>query len=345
MRKRLPELTVATVLVGAAAMLGRHYWEQKQVAATASSASAVAPATNVPANAPPTVGDQLLQQARTQLERRVSVSARLRHQISFDGHQLAGFGGYWQQGRGDDLHMRLELKFFNEETGLLQISNGRFLWADQRLPAGRTISRLDLRKVRSELSNPNDELDDLEPSQTSIPAPEPEPLIRYGGLPTLLASLSDCFAFTPPQSMRWTPAPPLEGLPESQPVYAILGQWKPEKLANYLPEGGEPKKQPERLPREVLVLLGQDDLFPYHIEFRKQYSAVDSSGAVAQFQLSGDPLLLLELSAVAFDAQIAASQFDFSPGEAEWDDRTAECIDAMKFRRQTRTAARDQQSR
>ena len=118
----------------------------------------------------PTAGDQLLLQARTQLERRASVTARLRHQVSLDGRQLFGVGGYWQQGSGEDLRMRLELQIANQETSLLQVSNGRFLWTDQRLPAGRSITRLDLRKVRSEWSRAEQELDDLEPGQASLVA-------------------------------------------------------------------------------------------------------------------------------------------------------------------------------
>jgi hypothetical protein len=348
MKNKLPALTLIALSVAGGVLAYRSYQEQRQDNNNPSAAPAAIASIAAPVPVQPTVGDQLVQQARTQLERRVSVTARLRHQISLGGRQLAGFGGYWQQGRGENLHMRLELKFFNDETALLQISNGRFLWADQRLPAGRSISRLDLRKVRSEMSNPDDELNDLASGQTTIPVSEPEPLIRYGGLPTLLGSLSDCFAFSPPQSMRWTPAPPLEGQPGSLSVYAILGRWKPDKLAHYLSEGDKSAELPERLPREVLVLLGQTDLFPYRIEFRKQLSPLGSAangGPVPPFQLTRDPLLLVELSAVTFDSQIAASQFDFSPGEAEWDDRTAECIEAMRLRNQTRTAKRDQKSR
>jgi hypothetical protein len=354
MKNKLPALTVAVLLVGGGVLAFQGY--QRSRAGTGEKPAMPVAATPVASQVPaqPTAGDQLLLQARTQLERRTSVTARLRHQISLNGRQLAGFGGYWQQGRGDDLHMRLELKFFNEDTALLQISNGRFLWADQRLPAGRSISRLDLRKVRSEWSTTDDDFDELESGQAMSALPASEPLIRYGGLPTLLASLSDCFAFLPPQPMRWTPAPPLEGLPSSLPVFAVVGRWKPEKLVNYLPDNeGEPSAAqgvppPERLPREVLVLIGQADLFPYRIEFRKQLSHLEpspGSGQIPPFQLSREPLLLLELSAVTFDSQIAVSQFDFSPGEAEWDDRTAECLDAMRLRSQTRTAARDQESR
>ncbi len=345
MKNKLPALA-AMLLLAAGGMLGyRSYRQQRDAAAESRPSTPVASTSDVAAPAQPTAGDQLLLEARTQLERRTTVTARLRHQVSLSGRQLFGGGGYWQQGSGEDLHMRLELQIANQETGLLQVSNGRFLWTDQRLPAGRWIRRIDLRKVRSEWSRAERELEDLEPGRATWSSIEPELSIRYGGLPTLLLSLSDCFTFSPPQSMRWTPTPPLVGLPESFPVFAVVGHWKPEMLAVYVPEGQDATALPERLPQEVLVLFGQTDLFPYRIEYRKLLAPRTPAAAddqVASFQLSREPLALLELSAVSFAGQIAAGQFDFSPGDAEWDDCTAEYLEGQRLQRQTRMAARKQ---
>jgi hypothetical protein len=345
MKNKLPVLT-ATLLLAAGGMFGyRSYRQQREAAAESRPATRVASTSAASTPAQPTAGNQLLLEARTQLIRRTNVTARLRHQISLDGRQLFGVGGYWQQGSGDDLHMRLELQIANQETAYLQVSNSRFLWTDQRLPAGRTITRLDLRKVRNEWSRAEQELDELEPGRATGALIEPELSIRHGGLPTLLTSLSDHFTFLPPQSMRWTPAPPLAGLPESFPVFAVVGHWKPEVLALYTPKGTDVAALPERLPQEVLVLFGQADLFPYRIEYRKQLSPPASAVAndqVAPFQLSSEPLVLVELSAVSFDGQIAAGQFDYSPGDAEWDDHTAEYLDATRLHRQTRMAAQKQ---
>jgi hypothetical protein len=347
MKNKLPALTATVLLVAGGVFFFRSYQPRRETAADLPPLKIV-PASHVEAApAKPTAGDQLVLQARAQLERRASIAARLRHQISLNGRQMSGFGGYWQQGKGDDLHMRLELKFFHEDTALLQIANGRFLWSDQRLPAGRSISRLDLRKVRSEWSHAEEVLDELEPGKANWSLSEPELSIRYGGLPTLLSSLSGSFTFMPPQSMRWTPAPPLEGLPESFPVFAVVGHWKPETLAHFLPPGKDVTALPDRLPQEVLVLFGQADLFPYRIEFRKLLNPEGPpvDGHPRPFQLSSQPLVSLELSAVTFDSQIAVSQFDFAPGDAEWDDRTAEYLEAMRVRRQTQVATREQEKR
>jgi hypothetical protein len=344
MKKRLPELTVATALVAVVSIVTRDYWASKPPDAQANPAAVT--------NAPPvdsqlrqpTTGDQLVEQARLQLERRHSVTARIRYQASVDDHSLAGFGGYWQQGRGDELQLRFELRVNHEDTSLLQVSDGRFIWTDQRLPSGRMIDRLDLLKVRTATSRTKDEFDDIATTRVDLTPPEPDLALRTGGLPTLLMVISDCFAFTPPQSMRWTPAQPLEGLGESLPVFAVVGRWKPEVLALFLPEGGGVNALPDRLPQEVLLLFGQADLFPYRIEFRQllpQAAASDAPAQSAAFQLSSDPLMLLELSAVSFDSQVPAGQFQYSAGDANWDDRTADYIESLRRQREQRLARRD----
>src|SRR5215203_5233963 len=103
MKKSLPHLTVlaACILV----LLPLPSGEGRGEGALPVN-SALAPVADAPANqiAP---GDQLLVQAMAQLERRASVTARLRHQLALDGQQLYGVGSYWQQGSGESLKVRL----------------------------------------------------------------------------------------------------------------------------------------------------------------------------------------------------------------------------------------------
>jgi hypothetical protein len=136
--------------------------------------------------------------------------------------------------------------------------------------------------------------------------------------------------------MRLTFSPPLVPETTSVPVFAVAGHWKPERLAAILGnKDGTPadadRKIPARLPREVLLLVGQADLFPYRIEYRRDASAAD--GNAAPYQLSAAPMVMLELSDVTFDASIAASQFDYAPGDTEWSDRTAERLDRLRSQR------------
>lgn len=299
----------------------------------------------------PTAGDQLVRDARIQLERRASVAARVRQQASLRNRQFRGVGRYWQQAGSDELLVRLELQIVGEESSLLQVGTGRFLWTDERLPTGRSITRLDLRKLRNEATRASDDFEELEAGPTSWPQPPPPELsLRYGGLSSLLSALAESFAFSPPQSMRWNPNPPLAGMPKSIPVFAVVGQWKPASLAAIEPQmrrasAADLSKRiaelPERVPREVLVLFGQSDLFPYRVEFRKQRTTSPAPGGqVTPFQLSSDPLLCIEFEAVSFNTAIAAGQFDYLPGDAKFDDDTAEQLEKLRLQRAEKVAAR-----
>jgi hypothetical protein len=286
---------------------------------------------------PHTVGDRLVLQAAMQLERRESVAARLRHKVNLDGLELYGVGSYWQQGRGDSLRVRMELQIAGQQSSMLQVSNGRFLWTDVRLPTGRDVTRIDLRQLRSDplLASGNSE---ILPGHASWSPMQPELAASTGGLPTLLASLGANFTFLAPQAMRLTFSPPLVEQTTSIPVFAVVGLWKPEKLADLLlsvkkKSADEPQETPlpTRLPREVLLLVGQADLFPYRIEYRRNIST--APGTTVPYQLSDAPMVMLELSDVAFDSPVAASQFDYAPGDTKWDDRTAEHLDRLRSKR------------
>jgi hypothetical protein len=121
-------------------------------------------------------------------------------------------------------------------------------------------------------------------------------------------------------------------------VFAVVGRWKPDVLALFVADGKGVEALPERLPQEVLLLFGQADLFPYRIEFRRLPDQSATTAPLAAFHLSSDPLMLLELSAVSFDSQIPAGQFDYSAGGANWDDRTDEYIEVLKKQREERMA-------
>jgi hypothetical protein len=148
--------------------------------------------------------------------------------------------------------------------------------------------------------------------------------------------------------------PPVSAQPTSVPVYAIVGQWKPEKLtaliakvedpakANTGTKKAKPPKIPDRLPQEVLLLVGQADLFPYRIEYRQLETAVaaTSDGPPIPYQLSLHPLVVLEMSDVVFDTPIPAGQFDYTPGDADWVDQTAGLIERLRRQRQEQVATR-----
>jgi hypothetical protein len=365
MNSRLPRLTPPLILLAVVAVVALRYRSgaaygpaelansKSVIAASDASAAVEAPDQR---RIPSSAGDKLLLQAATILERRASVSARLRHQVFISGKQLYGVGSYWQQGSGADLRVRWELQIAGHDSSLKQISNSRFLWVDRHLPTGRSVSRIDLRQLRADPVLGASSLDELEPGNATWSSAQPELTAHSGGLPGLLASLSENFSFLAPQAMRLA-AQSAESA--SVPVFAVVGHWKRDRLLALLDrdqesgvESREPKSAnaelstlnslPNRLPQEVLILVGQADLFPYRIEYRRLETplATAAEAPPIPYQLSAHPLVVLELSDVAFDVPIAAGQFDYAPGDADWIDQTAVVLERLRREREQQLAVR-----
>jgi hypothetical protein len=302
---------------------------------------------NAAAGSERTIGDGLLAEAAARLERRTSITARLRHQTAIHGEQLYGIGRYWQQGSADDLRVRMELQL-GPETSLMQISNGRFLWSDRSLPMGRTVTRVDLRQLRSDPVLAAANINDIRPGQANWSVVQSDFAASCGGIPSMLASLRESFSFYPPQAMRLI-IPGTNGS-DSVPYFAIVGRWKSEKLAALLGhqtttgnrDPQVPVSTPERLPEEVLLLFGQADLFPYRIEYRRLESLPDGAPMRAPvYQLSNRPTAVLELSDVTFDVLIPPSHFDYVPPNVDWVDHTSAMIEQFRRRRQQNVATRE----
>ena len=157
---------------------------------------------------------------------------------SIGGQQLYGVGSYWQQGSGEELQR--PARAANRRPGCrscCRSRNSRFLWIDRRLPTGRSVTRIDLRQLRADPAlSAGEPRIDLEPGEASWSPIQPELTAHCGGLPSLLAALGDNFSFLPPQAMRLALAPPLPTQPTNVPVFAVVGHWKPEKLAALLTE-------------------------------------------------------------------------------------------------------------
>jgi hypothetical protein len=303
-------------------------------------------------------GDQLLQQVAAHLERRASVTAKLRHQVSLAGQQLYGVGNYWQQGSGEELKVRLELQIAGQDAQLLQVCNSRHMWVDRKLPTGRHVTRIDLRQLRADPSLGAPDLSDVKPGQANWSPLQSELIAYSGGLPSLVSSLSENFTFLPPQAMRLA-MPPLTPEPTNVSVFAVVGHWRPERLAAILSktqpkvadaeseevDGQQPRNAqiPERIPREVLLLVGQADMFPYRIEYRglETPDSIQADGPAIPYQLSVHPTVVLEFSDIAFDAQIPPGQFDFIvPGDADIIDQTSAILDRLRQQHQQQVATR-----
>jgi hypothetical protein len=186
-----------------------------------------------------------------------------------------------------------------------------------------------------------DNFEQIEPGQASWSPTQPDVLACSGGLPRLLASLNEGFSFLPRQAMRLvSPGSPPQA---SAPYFAVVGHWKPEKLA--MLAGGAPATEgasPERFPQEVLLLFGQADSFPYRVEYRRRETQPPAGPNLpgAAYQLSANPVAVLEFSDVAFDVPIAVGQFDYAPGDVDWVDQTADVLERLHRGRQAIIAKR-----
>ena len=224
------------------------------------------------------------------------------------------------------------------------------------MPTGRSVTRFDLRQLRADPSVSPPDLDKLDPGKANWSSIQPLLLAHSGGLPSLLASLGENFNFLPPQTMRLAMEPPVSAQPTNVPVYAIVGQWKPEKLAALIAKAEDPAKEnaqneksktaqdPRPLAARSVATSRPGRPLSYRIEYRQLETpvAANGDGPPIPYQLSVHPLVVLEMSDVVFDAPIAAGQFDYTPGDADWVDQTAGLIErlAVSGRNKWQLAAR-----
>ncbi len=291
-------------------------------------------ATAVTTNMPSADGDaqqagNLVQRAIEGLHARQSLSVNLRHRIDLFDNQFIGSGLYQQQGQGTERRFRLELKIQAGDriTSLQQVGDGRYAWNFQESANGPLVSRIDLRRVRNAQlkdANTSSTLQQMHPdSRHSTDAgrgatgnsANPMSELSIGGLPRLLEALRQNFRFTRIEA----------GHLGETPVWALEGEWQPERLAELLPEqresivAGGPadfSKAPH-LPQRVVLFLDQAEAFPQRIEYRRQTSAGQGS-ASEKFT----PMVILEFNQVEFDVSIDPRQFVYQPGKQDVLDTT-----------------------
>ncbi|MGI9457360.1 MAG: hypothetical protein ACR2NU_12420 [Aeoliella sp.] len=305
----------------------------------------------------PEGGRQLLS-AIARLEQRGQVTARFRLEahlgdLTFHGAPNLDEPNYLHLGHGTKRYVRWYLQSQRDgvQSTMLQNSNVDFLWTDRRLGNHRYIDRVDLWQLRKQARAETGGFG-LAVDEQAGSAPF-SPLLggSFGGLPMLLESLSEHFEFTTPRPFRYG----------DQRVIGLVGRWRPEALAAILTDTSdlsddkltvEALRQqldsylaehplPSRIPHNVLVLLGQQDLFPYLIDYRgasdrlADVSLPDS----ALYQLSSNPLARLEFYDVRFDQQIDTSDFTYKPPpEPEWIDGTAAYLRRLDRTKRVRIA-------
>jgi len=262
-------------------------------------------------------GQSLIVQSVAQLTNIPSLEAKLRQTTYWFDQELAGSGTYFQSQSPRGLLLRLELKLRvgEHQSSLQQVCDGRFLWIRRDLPGGVLLGRADVERMREALGRRGS------PSWVGAGVHS----LAVGGLPQLLAALAENFQFSAPQAMR----------SENAALWVLVGGWKPDKLAILLPDqkdkilAGRPvdlARLAAQLPTEIRIILGQSDLLPYRIEYRRALG----DGARSPGDSRGiSPMTVLEILEIRQREELDENLFCYQPGNQEVADYTERYLQSL----------------
>ncbi|MGO8688052.1 MAG: LolA family protein [Thermoguttaceae bacterium] len=251
----------------------------------------------------------VLEAAVRSLESRRSVSAKIHQQIQLFDKQLVGRGDYLELRGGPVPLIRLEMQvqIGDQVSSLLQVCDGQTLWSYTKLADKETLTRLDAVRATAAL-------------QQAAQRPDRNPaavLPGLGGLSKSLRALDANFRFTTAERRQFRQAA----------VWRLQGGWQPAQLARLLPKQaaaiaqGKPadfRRLPQYLPDRVVLILGQEDLFPYRIEYRRTVDKKDGPSADDEGRL----LVSIDLDDVRLNFPIDRTRFFYNPGSGEPADQT-----------------------
>lgn len=256
-------------------------------------------------------GNQLMQEASEQLAAHRSIKAGIRQRVELFGHTLVGSGEYHQLRSDQSLLLRTDLKIQLQDRFAIfqQIVDGKFLWKYQDSPDIEELG-----KFRKQLSRV-----DLDAVRMAVPATVEsaamksrfKPGLDHGGLPRLMKQITTHFDFGPPQpSTLYDTA-----------VWTVVGNWNPkalESISRVESEDDRPKprfeydraieKLPPYMPQTITIALGQADLFPHRIEYRRRTADAQSQNEIVITRRS-KPILILELLEVQVGGAIDPNNF------------------------------------
>lgn len=270
-------------------------------------------------------GNALLIQMLEMFERCASVTARVRHQCRLYEDTLVGSGYYWQRGMGNQPVTRFELQtqLVGKTASFVQVYDGDYLWTDRRFPSGREVRRLDVARLQSRLPGRGQNRSRAGEGQGPYEKMLAAASVR-GGISQMLADLQQRFNFDPPRATQWN------GLP----VLAVVGHWRESGLKELWPEYDAAKLKngqqewPVQLPDHVLLLVGQNNFFPYVIEHRRFTDAYLAT-TVTGLRPTTDPLLRYEIFEVQFAVTMDNQLFEYKPGDVDWTDETTAVLERL----------------
>jgi len=217
-------------------------------------------------------------------------SARVHLSGNLFGEPLVGSGVYFEQApaRLHRLRLELNIQMRDQPATLLQVCDGQSFWTFRQQGEQRSLTRVDVPRVVEAAAGPPGTAPGVLPGWPGL-----------GGMPRLLRALVGTFHFqtVEPGVLQQVTAANQE---IQVPVWRIQGAWRPARLLELAPdqkkniEQGKPvdvAKLPGQLPTHAVVFVGQNDLIPYRIEYRRAekkrfWESEPSTTVVLALQLS-----------------------------------------------------------
>ncbi|MGB6041887.1 MAG: hypothetical protein WBF93_01905 [Pirellulales bacterium] len=254
-------------------------------------------------------GDVLLDSAITHLQGHLTVSADVGLHAQILGQRLEGSGRYFQKGRGPERQIRFEMSIptGDAETVMINVSNGRQWWRYVDNPRSEPkLTVIDLTAVRAAVAD----------ARGRGLATINDDLAR-GGVPQLLTRLQQNFQFGAAttsgqgEASAWI----TRGVWRYQELQRIVGAAANEKTTKISPQLNK------RLPREVVLHLHKETLFPQRIEYLGADQS-DETSDIRSSKQSRHPLTLIELTRININAPLDDHHFQ-RPLDMEEHDVTA----------------------
>ncbi len=254
-------------------------------------------------------GNLLMAKAVGILKEHPSISAKIRHKVDLYNHQLLGTGRYLQETKSSNIpsdgppkvmfRLELQLAAGDQTFSFLQIADINYMYIVRNPDVEKQgIVSVDMGQLRKALAKAGP----VTPRGTMLSNFAP------GGLPALVGSLADNFNFGEPRV----------GNLGNLRVWMIEGTWREEQLASFFPDSQlgakiDATRLPAPIPHRVKIVLGQDDLFPYRIEYlRTKTASLAESGSATP---PDHAMVVMELIEVRIGDYIDPKRFIYDIGD------------------------------
>jgi|GEM_PF-3490685 len=258
-------------------------------------------------------------------ENRRAITAKVTHRVNVLGYQMVGGGDYLEQRTIDKQWMRLELNLQIEDqvVSLIQACDGNFLWTYKSMPGSKELQKVDVAAVNAAWQSKSG-------ARRAQVSARFEMMPSLGGLAKFLRALSSNFSFNRAQRDHWGS--------DKVSIWKIEGSILPgrlKKLAPELKEAIDSNEEidlddiPAQIPNYARFYIGQDDLFPYRIEYHRVPNPYANENEIQADRTT--EIVFMQFYDVVFERPVDISRFDYQPPEnVEAVDVTSTYINSLK---------------